>query len=129
MKFASFDPNASAPQPVLGWYDTAALDYPTLPPVEARCAMTDAEWAARLDGHWAVQDGALVSYTPTPSAEQAAIAARIQRNTLLTASDWTQMPDTPMGSGPRAAWATYRQALRDWPDQPGWPDAPLPTAP
>jgi hypothetical protein len=38
----------------------------------------------------------------------------------LAASDWTQVADTPVD---RAAWATYRQALRDVPDQTGFPDA------
>jgi hypothetical protein len=36
---------------------------------------------------------------------------RIERNKLLAGSDWTQMPDAPEPN--KAAWATYRQALRD----------------
>ena len=35
---------------------------------------------------------------------------RAERNRLLVASDWTQLPDAPVDA---AAWATYRQALRD----------------
>ena len=35
---------------------------------------------------------------------------RAERNKLLAASDWTQLPDA---SADAAAWATYRQALRD----------------
>ncbi len=42
-------------------------------------------------------------------------AVRLQRNTLLTESDWTQMPDSPLSSSVKTAWATYRQALRDLP--------------
>jgi hypothetical protein len=34
-----------------------------------------------------------------------------QRNALLVASDWTQLPDVPLSD--KAAWADYRQALRD----------------
>lgn len=49
-----------------------------------------------------------------------AISVRAKRNSLLAASDWTQVADTPVD---RAAWATYRQALRDVPDQTGFPDA------
>ena len=43
---------------------------------------------------------------------------RIRRNQLLAASDWSQLPDAPCD---RAAWATYRQQLRDMPAtwQPG----------
>ena len=37
---------------------------------------------------------------------------RAIRNQLLTASDWTQLPDAQCD---KAAWATYRQALRDFP--------------
>lgn len=37
---------------------------------------------------------------------------RHQRNLELTASDWTQLEDS---TADKAAWATYRQALRDLP--------------
>lgn len=36
------------------------------------------------------------------------------RDTELTKSDWTQLADSPAD---KAAWATYRQALRDLPQQ------------
>lgn len=39
---------------------------------------------------------------------------RMQRASLLRASDWTQVPDAPVD---QQAWATYRQALRDLPAQ------------
>jgi len=44
--------------------------------------------------------------------------ARAQRNQLLTASDWTQVADAPVD---KAAWATYRQELRDISAQEGFP--------
>jgi len=37
---------------------------------------------------------------------------RAERDGLLAASDWTQVADAPVDS---AAWAKYRQALRDLP--------------
>ena len=37
---------------------------------------------------------------------------RRQRDLLLAASDWTQTADAPVD---KQAWATYRQALRDFP--------------
>lgn len=49
-----------------------------------------------------------------PTADQ----IRAQRNNLLDASDWTQVFDAPVD---RAAWATYRQALRDITIQAGFP--------
>lgn len=56
-------------------------------------------------------------------------AVRSERDRLLAASDWTQVADAPVN---RVSWATYRQALRDipeqssfpasvvWPAKPGW---------
>ena len=48
---------------------------------------------------------------------------RHQRDALLRACDWTQMPDVPLDAEARAAWSTYRQALRDLTEQPGFPHA------
>jgi len=54
---------------------------------------------------------------------------RAQRNRRLAASDWTQTLDAPLTDEQRAAWATYRQQLRDapatWEPGPTW-DAPDP---
>jgi hypothetical protein len=51
---------------------------------------------------------------------------RAERNRLLVASDWTQLPDAPVDA---AAWATYRQALRDITTEANpfaivWPESP-----
>lgn len=51
---------------------------------------------------------------------------RIERNVKLTESDWTQLPDAPVDA---AAWAEYRQALRDVTDQTDPFDITWPTAP
>jgi hypothetical protein len=56
---------------------------------------------------------------PTPDpAEVLAAETRAKRDNLLTASDWTQVADAPVD---QAAWAIYRQALRDIPAQEGFP--------
>lgn len=97
-----------------------------------------------MDG-WILTDGtwaAPVIYTP--SAEELAARAeaqlaalteslsasvRIERNAKLAASDWTQVADAPVD---KAAWATYRQALRDisaqadFPATVAWPTQPVP---
>ncbi len=44
-----------------------------------------------------------------------------RRNELLSQSDWTQFADSPLSDTKKAEWATYRQALRDLPQQ--YPDA------
>lgn len=55
---------------------------------------------------------------------------RGHRTQLLRDSDWTQIPDAPLSSGDKLAWATYRQALRDLPatqtdpDNIVWPQSP-----
>lgn len=38
------------------------------------------------------------------------------RNALLRDSDWTQFNDSPMSEEQKQAWAVYRQALRDLPN-------------
>ena len=56
-----------------------------------------------------------------------ATQARAKRNGLLRQSDWSQLPDANVD---KAIWATYRQALRDAPEQSGFPQTfVLPTMP
>lgn len=52
-----------------------------------------------------------------------------RRNKLLAASDWMMTTDSPLTDEEKTAWATYRQALRDLPQQEGYPDVILPTPP
>ena len=50
---------------------------------------------------------------------------RRKRDQMLASCDWTQVPDAPVD---QAAWATYRQALRDLPantDDPANPVWPI----
>ena len=56
---------------------------------------------------------------PGPTTEQLAAQVRGERDRLLANSDWTQVPDAPVDS---TAWADYRQALRDVPQQAGFPN-------
>ena len=66
-----------------------------------------------------------------PTEEQVTADAwdnlRATRNAMLSASDWTQVADAPVD---KAAWAAYRQALRDLPSNTIdplnviWPDTP-----
>ena len=59
---------------------------------------------------WRVENGMLVPRGP--DAAEATRRLRQTRDRLLAASDWSQLPDAPCD---RAAWAGYRQALRDLP--------------
>ena len=73
-------------------------------------------------------DWDIVDHQPTP--EEKASAIRAQRNGLLAASDWTQVPDCPLASSVKGKWFTYRQSLRDitkqdtFPESVDWPEAP-----
>jgi hypothetical protein len=59
--------------------------------------------------------------------EDAARNARAVRDAEIATSDWTQVLDAPVD---RAVWAAYRQALRDIPQQVGFPhDIVWPVAP
>ena len=60
-----------------------------------------------------------------PDAEERRAIRRSERDRRLAASDWTQLPDSPLTGPQRQAWADYRQALRDLDmDGTDWPDAP-----
>jgi hypothetical protein len=66
------------------------------------------------------------AYKAQKDADQAKLV-RDDRNKRLTETDWTQIADAPVD---KAAWATYRQALRDVPSQAGFPwDIQWPTQP
>jgi len=66
------------------------------------------------------------AYKAAKDVEQAK-SVRDERTEKLKDSDWTQLADSTVD---KAAWATYRTALRDVPTQAGfpwtvtWPDAP-----
>ena len=57
------------------------------------------------------------AYKAAKDAEQAK-SVRSERGEKLKDSDWTQVADAPVD---KAAWATYRQALRDVTGQQGFP--------
>jgi hypothetical protein len=61
-------------------------------------------------------DGA--TFTPSPEPVFTTEEIRAKRDQLLAASDWTQVLDAPVDQD---AWAAYRQALRDVPQQEGFP--------
>jgi hypothetical protein len=47
---------------------------------------------------------------------------KMHRDDLLRESDWTQFNDSPLSEQKKSEWATYRQALRDVPQQDEYPD-------
>lgn len=86
-------------------------------------------------------DGVAVDMTPDEIAELEAQRVptwdqiREERDRLISASDWTVLPDAPLTVAEIDAWKAYRQALRDlpqtyatpaelvWPSAPGQPQS------
>ena len=69
-----------------------------------------------------VDDDGTFSLTTDPTKVQARLDAqwtsvRTQRNQLLAQSDWTALSDAHLSQDKKDAWFTYRQALRDLPDE------------
>jgi len=83
------------------------------------------EEAGVLPGIGWTWDGQAFGLPPLPPATWESI--RADRDSRLAASDWTQVADAPVD---KAAWATYRQQLRDIPqtfddpDEVEWPEEP-----
>ncbi len=67
-QFAYFDHTHPAPSPVLGWYDTSILNYPSLPAAADLLQITADQWSGRTSGQWAVSAGSLVTYVPPAPA-------------------------------------------------------------
>ena len=98
------DPVLEGPQPTAGRYQTVYRDG-----VEQ-----DAEGRWFTKYSLADMDAEAIA---AKDAEQAK-SVRQQRNDKLKDCDWTQLADS---TADKAAWATYRQALRDVPAQAGFP--------
>lgn len=64
-------------------------------------------------------------------ADTASKAAQVrsERDRLLAASDWTQLPDSPLTDEKKTEWATYRASLRNLPDSEGFPNITFPNDP
>lgn len=62
-----------------------------------------------------------IGLIPTDDPNMLTARMRVQRDRLLAESDWTQTVDNPTGKADE--WATYRQALRDFPAS--WTPGPI----
>lgn len=109
-----YSPYEFADKPELGTFEVAEEASPIR--VEGGWAqlwtvreMTDNEKSSVISGEW--------------------FSVRSSRNSKLADCDWTQLPDAPLTNVQTAAWATYRQALRNVTDQADpfnivWPASP-----
>jgi len=58
---------------------------------------------------------------PPPTYEEQSAIVREKRDRLIAETDWTQAADIPQAT--KDKWMPYRQALRDVPEQTGFPFA------
>ena len=131
-EFRSLHPNTSfPPQLTVELLDSfgadPVLNGPQAQPTRYQVAFRDG--VEEINGQWftkfsvADMDADAIAALDASQAD----SIRADRNRKLTASDWTQVDDAPVD---KAAWATYRQALRDVPLQSGFPwDVNWPTEP
>ena len=79
-----------------------------------------ADGVEQVDGKWYTKYGVnnMDVDAITAKDEEQAKSVRASRTEKLKDSDWTQVADSPVD---QAAWATYRQALRDITAQEGFP--------
>jgi hypothetical protein len=130
-EFRALFPNTSLPlltETVLNELGAdVVLESPQAQPTRYQIAFRDG--VQEIDGKWFTKysvsdldaDGIAAK-----DAEQAK-SVRAERNSLIAECDWTQVEDSPVD---KAAWATYRQELRDLTLQEGFPfDVTYPTKP
>lgn len=67
----------------------------------------------------AAHDAEIIRISQLDFTESRAIEIRRMRNEALRASDWRAATDLIMS----LEWIAYRQALRDLPNKPGFPDS------
>lgn len=112
-------PRNPSPELLADWsvYPVTAQEPPSLDPATQRLAQASPEL---VNGEWrqAWNVVALTAEEAADRTEQEAQRVRSERNRLLSESDWTQLADAPVDG---TAWSSYRQALRDLPQQDGFP--------
>jgi hypothetical protein len=120
-------PNVSFPNnppaALLKEYDVFPVIFDPLPPHDTMTFKLDRKTPVKLNGVWTVR------WEVVPlDFDQAVGNIRAIRNDRLKDTDWTQGKDIP--DNVSQAWGVYRQALRDVPQQEGfpfnvvWPEAP-----
>jgi len=130
-------------------WKAATLDALNLDPVLASPAATTGDYQISVrdgveqdaNGNWVEkyvardmfadytdEDGVSHTKSEQETAYQATLDAktaeghRATRNKLLDDTDWTQMNDSPLSNEDKTAWATYRNELRNLPDDDAWPN-------
>ena len=143
-QFKASQPNTSFPKQitteVLDSYGYDAVLNGAAATVTAPYGVSTRSGVEEVDGKWFTKFIAGPVFTDTTDSEGAVTTAadneaaykagidstagtnvRTERDTKLTATDWTQLADSQLTDEVKATWATYRQALRDLPSASGFP--------
>lgn len=110
---------AQIPDSLLAEWDVYPLT-PTVPPAHDHTKTMTEGTPVQVDGVWTqvwIMTDATQEEIDRRTQDQAS-NARADRNAKLASSDWTQVADAPVD---KAAWAAYRQNLRDVTAQAGFP--------
>ena len=131
-EFRAMHPNTGFPQLLVeeildAFGADPVFNGPQAQPTRYQVAYRDG--VEQINGKWytkfSVSD--MDSDARTALDAQQAASMRAERSRRLAESDWTQVEDSPVD---KAAWAAYRQALRDIPSQSSFPwDVNWPTQP
>ncbi|MBO3002224.1 phage tail assembly chaperone [Stenotrophomonas maltophilia] len=93
-------------------------------------AITESSYRAVSEGMALAPGEALVEAVPvTVMTRIRAEQMKADRRQRLRATDWTQMADSPLTAQEKVAYQAYRQALRDLPSLPGFPNVAWPVPP
>lgn len=120
------NPNTSFPKhptdELLASYGVMPVTVTNAPSYDERSQkLEQAAQPVHVNGAWLLQWNVSNKTAEEVAAQDAAKAnsLRAERNAKLAACDWTQVADAPVDT---AAWAVYRQELRDVPEQEGFPE-------
>ena len=132
-EFRSMYPTTGFPSPLTvevinDFGGDVVLEGPQAQPTRYQVAFRDG--VEEIDGQWFTKwsIGDMDDDAKNILNENEKFGIRADRDKKLRESDWTQLADAPAD---KAAWATYRQALRDVPAQAGfpwdvkWPEQPV----
>lgn len=114
---------ANTPPSVLAQYGLVSVLIEDVPAHNVATHKVKKKDPVKLNGQW-ISQWEVIQH----EHDRAASNIRSQRNTKLSETDWTQVKDIPEEVS--QAWGAYRQALRDIPQQEGfpfnvvWPEAP-----
>jgi len=110
---------------ILSSYGVFPVTFADMPSINIRTQMAEQKNTPSLvESTWTV-GWTIISKTANEISEYDSGVALFNRNNrdgLLSNSDWTQTLDAPLSDSVKAAWVTYRQALRDLPDHSNWPN-------